>query len=162
MASIASSVMLCASAAEPPQLSSDESARYLAELRQLYLTNSDRQALLAHGNSLLETYALRAGYQVGRGDARDYLYRLELGEAGELRIREEVRGPGAAVAVRHRSLAVYGLDPYLQYRCPDQQLACSIDSPLDGEPLVRILRDPKGAQELAKALSFLIRNLQKG
>ena len=29
-------------------------------------------------------------------------------------------------------------------------------------PLVVIVRDPKGAEELAKALSFLIRNLQKG
>ncbi|CAM5567668.1 putative protein OS=Stutzerimonas stutzeri OX=316 GN=CXK95_05925 PE=4 SV=1 [Stutzerimonas stutzeri] len=39
---------------------------------------------------------------------------------------------------------------------------CIIDSPADGTPLVTILRDPAGAEELAKALSFLIRNLQKG
>jgi len=154
--------MLCASAAEPLQLSSEESARYLAELRRLYLTNSDRQALLAHGNGLLETYALRAGYQVGQPDAQDVLYRLDLGSPGQLRVREERRGPGSEVAVHNRSLSVFGLDPYLEYRCLEQEPSCTVSSPADGEPLVRIMRDQQGAAELAKALSFLIRNLQKG
>lgn len=161
-AAIAGSVMLCASAAEPLQLSSEESARYLAELRRLYLTNSDRQALLAHGNGLLETYALRAGYQVGQADAQDVLYRLDLGSPGQLRVREERRGPGSEVAVRNRSLSVFGLDPYLEYRCLEQEPSCTVSSPADGEPLVRIMRDQQGAAALAKALSFLIRNLQKG
>nr|MBF0682598.1 hypothetical protein [Pseudomonas sp.] len=47
-------------------LTSDESANYLAGLKSLYLTESEREALLAHSNALLGTYALRAGYQVGR------------------------------------------------------------------------------------------------
>jgi len=151
-----------AMAAEPIELGSEESARYLTELKKLYLTTSDREALLAHSNGLLDTYALRAGYQVGQANPQDLIYELSVAAAGELRIREEVRGNNGGVAVRNRSLSVFGLDPYLQYQCPAQGPSCSVNSPVDGLPLVVILRDPKGAEELAKALSYLIRNLQKG
>ncbi len=149
-------------AEETVEFGSDESAHYLSELRKLYLASNDREALLAHSNGLLDTYALRAGYQVGQANPQDFLYELSVATPGELRIREEVRGPGSGVAVRNRSLSVFGLDPYLHYQCPPQGPSCSISSPVDGLPLVVILRDPKGAEELAKALSFLIRNLQKG
>ena len=149
-------------AAEPVEFASDESANYLAELRRLYLTGSDRQALLAHSNGLLGTYALRAGFQIGQTNPQDVLYELSVATPGELRIREEVRGSNGGVAVRNRSLSVFGLDPYLQYQCPTQGFSCAINSPADGLPLVVIQRDPAGAEELAKALSYLIRNLQKG
>ncbi len=149
-------------ASEMVEFGSDESAHYLTELKKLYLTSSDREALLAHSNGLLDTYALRAGYQVGQANPQDVLYELSVATPGELRIREEVRGSGGGVAVRNRSLSVFGLDPYLQYQCPAQGFSCSISSPVDGLPLLVILRDPQGAEELAKALSFLIRNLQKG
>jgi len=149
-------------AAQDVEFGSDESARYLAELRNLYLAGSDREALLVHSNGLLDTYALRVAYQVGQPNAQDYFYELSVAAPGELRIREEVRSPTGGVAVRNRSLSVFGLDPYLQYHCPVQGPSCSISNPLDGLPLVIIQRNAEGAEELAKALSFLIRNLQKG
>jgi hypothetical protein len=37
-----------------------------------------------------------------------------------------------------------------------------LQNPADGSPLLSIVRDQDGAAELAKALSFLIRNMQKG
>jgi ApaG protein len=43
---------------------------------------------------MLDTYALRAGYQVGQSNPQDFLYELSVSAPGELRIREEVRGSG--------------------------------------------------------------------
>lgn len=149
-------------AREQNSLGSDESANYLAGLKALYLTESEREALMEHSNALLGTYALRSGYQVGRADPQDIRYRLSLGAPGELRIREERRGERDQVAVLNRSLSVYGLDPYLQYECPPQGIECVVNNPSDGSRWLTIVRDPKGAEELAKALSFLLRNLQKG
>lgn len=149
-------------AAEPNGLSSEESEKYLTEIKALYLTNSEREALLAHSNAMLESYALRAGYQVGRADPQDIRYRLSLGSPGELLIREERRGAREEVAVFNRSLSVFGKDPYVQYECPPQGIECIVKNPADGSAWLTIVRDPKGAQELAKALSFLLRNLQKG
>lgn len=151
-------------AAEPAAgLSGGEQAGYLAKLKRLYLTDDDRQALLAHSNDLLKTYALRAAYQVGQAQRQDLLYQLRLAAPGELLLREETRSlQGNEVAVRNQRIALFGVDPFVRYDCPAKGISCVLYNPVDGRPLLSIVRDHQGAAELAKALSFLIRNLQKG
>jgi hypothetical protein len=149
-------------ATETNTLDSTESGKYLAGLKALYLTADERKALLEHSNALLETHRLKAAYQVGEVNPQDLAYRLSVGAPGELRIREERRDATGNIAVRNRSLSVFGVDPYLQYQCPPQGIVCIFTSPAGGDPWLTILRDPAGAEELAKALSFLFRNLQKG
>ncbi|HEY1027037.1 MAG TPA: hypothetical protein VGE28_05330 [Pseudomonas sp.] len=148
---------------EATALQGAEQRTYLDGLKRLYLTDSERQALLAHSNALLETYALRAGYQVGQAQRQDLLYRFSTGHAGELILREESRGAqGTAIAVRNQRVPVYGIDPFIRYECPTGGIRCVLFNPADSSPLLSIVRDHKGAGELAKALSFLIRNVQKG
>ncbi|MDN5515617.1 MAG: hypothetical protein L0G82_10305 [Pseudomonas sp.] len=152
-----------ASADDKAVLQGAEQAAYLDGLKRLYLTENERQALLAHSNALLETYALRAGYQVGQAQRQDLLYRFSVGDAGELILREETRGAqGTAIAVRNQRVSVFGIDPFIRYECPTGGIRCVLFNPADGSPLLSILRDHQGAGELAKALSFLIRNVQKG
>ena len=123
---------------------------------------ADWGSVLRDCNQLLQTYALRAGYQVGQAAPRDLLYQLSLGAPGELLLREESRGQqGTDVSVRNRSLSVFGLDPYIRYDCPLSGIRCVLHNPADGTPLLSVLRDQQGAEELAKALSFLLRNLQQ-
>lgn len=144
-------------------LSGAEPARYLAELKRRYQTEDERKALLAHSNQLLQTYALRAAYQVGQAQRQDLLYQLRLGAPGELLLREETRGAqGADVAVRNQRVLLFGVDPFIRYDCPQSGISCVLFNPVDGSPLLSIVRDHQGAADLAKALSFLIRNLQKG
>lgn len=144
-------------------LSSTEQSNYLSELKRLYLTADERQALLAHSNELLKTYALSAAYQVGQAQRQGLLYQLSLAGPGELLLREEVRGQsGTDIAVHNRLLSLFGADPYVRYDCPVSGISCVLHNPNDGSPLLSIVRDHQGAAELAKALSFLIRNLQKG
>lgn len=151
-------------AAEPDAgLSSAEQGNYLRELKRLYLTENDRQALLAHCNDLLKTYALRAAFQVGQAQRQDLLYQVREGESGELVLREETRGQqGTDIAVRNQRVSLFGVDPFVRYDCPSTGISCVLQNPQDGRPLLTIVRDHKGAAELAKAMSFLIRNLQKG
>ena len=149
-------------AAESDILSADESASYLAELKALYLTSDERKALLAHSNALLKTYELRAEYQVGQPNPTNLHYQLSVGVPGELRIREERRDASGNIAVRNRGFSVFGMDPFIQYQCPPRGMVCAFGSTNGNEPWVSILRDSKGAEELAKALSFLFRSLQKG
>jgi hypothetical protein len=150
--------------ASEAQLSGEEQARYLAELKRLYLTKDERKALLAHSNALLDTYALRAGYQLGKAQTQrsDLRYQLSIAGPGELLVREETRAEqGTALAVSNRRLPVFGVDPYIHYDCPASGISCVLKSPLDGSPLLTVLRDHQGAADLAKAISFLIRNLQR-
>ncbi len=146
------------------QLSGEEQARYLAELKRLYLTGNERQALLAHSNALLDTYALRAGYQLGKAPAQrsDLRYQLSIAGPGELGVRQETRsGQSNSLAVSNQRLSVFGLDPYIHYECPADGISCVLNNPADGRPWITVLRDHQGAADLAKAISFLIRNLQK-
>ena len=144
-------------------LSSPEQASYLAAIKQAHPRANERQALLAQCNHLLSTFALRAGYQLGQADARDQLYQLSIGAPGELLLRQESRAPqGPGVAVRNQRLSVFGVDPFIRYECPLKGITCVLQNPVDGSPLLSIVRDQDGAAELAKALSFLIRNMQKG
>jgi hypothetical protein len=143
-------------------LSSAEQTGYLADLQRLYLSQDERQALLLHSNALLTTYALRAGFQVGQVQPQDLLYQLRLGAPGELIVREEIRGQGNDVAVRNQRIALFGVDPFIRYDCPASGISCVLYNPVDGKPLLTIVRDHQGAAELAKALSFLIRKVQRG
>ncbi|MGY2498801.1 hypothetical protein, partial [Klebsiella pneumoniae] len=64
--------------------------------------------------------------------------------------------------VRNQRVAVFGIDPFIRYECPTGGIRCVLFNPADGSPLLSIVRDYQGAGELANALSFLIRNVQKG
>lgn len=144
-------------------LSSAEQERYLAELKRLYPRQAPRKALLEHCNRLLESYALRAGYRVGETQANDLLYQLSILGEGTLNVREESRSAdGSRVEVHNRPLELYGVDPFVRYDCPSRGPSCQVLSPKDGSPLFTLVRDHAGMEELAKALSFLIRDIQKG
>lgn len=148
-------------AASQQTLDGQEQARYLDQIKRLYLTGSNRQALLEHCNALLRSYALRADYQVGQAQREDLIYQVSSTDGGELLVRKETRAQGR-IEVHHERLAIFGVDPYIRYACPAGGIVCEIKNPADGSPWLTIVRDHQGAEELAKALSFLIRNLQKG
>ncbi|RJG14373.1 hypothetical protein D3879_07905 [Pseudomonas cavernicola] len=150
-------------AAEPAALNGAEQARFLSELKRFYKTTDERKALLAHSNELLNRYAVRAAYQVGQSNRHDLVYQLNVSGPGELMVHEQTRAAqGMALVVRNQRLSVFGLDPYIRYDCPLTGQVCVLMNPADGGPWLSIRRDHDGAAELAKALSFLLRNLQKG
>jgi hypothetical protein len=143
-------------------LGSAEQARYLAELQRLYPRQAPRKALLGHCNRLLESYALSAGYRVGEKQRDDLLYRLSVSGDGTLNVREETRSAdGSRLEVRNQTLAVFGVDPFVRYECPNRGPACRVLNPQDGTPLLTLVRDHAGVAELAKAMTFLIRDLQQ-
>ena len=144
-------------------LNSAEQGRYLAELKRLYPGKAPRQALLEHCNRLLQSYALRAGYRVGETQHDDLLYQLSIASAGVLNVREETRSAdGSRMAVNNQRVEVFGVDPFIRYQCPNRGPSCQVLNPQDGSVLFKLVRDQAGVGELAKALSFLIRDVQKG
>ncbi len=145
-------------------LGGEEQTRYLAGLKRLYMTSDERKALLAHSNALLDTYALRTGYQVGKVPAQrsDVRYQLSIVGPGELLVRQEMRREQSKILeVSNQRLSVFGLDPYIRYSCASSGIICVLNNPADGSPWITVLRDYQGAADLAKSISFLIRNLQK-
>ena len=139
---LSTAIPAVADADDAATLQGTEQAAYLDGLKRLYLTDNERNALLAHSNALLETYALRAAYQVGQAQRQDLLYRFNIGNAGELILREESRGAqGTAISVRNQRVPVFGIDPFIRYECPTGGIRCVLFNPADGSPLLSIVRD---------------------
>jgi len=147
------------------QIEAPERDSYLNTLKQRYGTQDERSALLAESNQLLTDYALTAGYQLGQAQNKreDLSYRLSLGGAGELVVREERRSADGALSVRNQTLELFGIEPFVRFDCATgQSQSCVLFNPKDGNPWLTIVRNQQGAQRLTRALGFLIRNLQKG
>ncbi len=151
------------SVAEPAKLDSSEQVNYLAQLKQQHATSSERTALLAEVNSLLAEHALHAGYQVGHSNPQDFLYSVSIAQQGELSIREQVRSSKTnALQVSSQRINVFGIDPFVSYACPAQGVRCVIYGDDKKTAILTLVRNQAAAQKLARALSYLIRNMQRG
>lgn len=149
--------------AEPAALESSEQVNYLNQLKRQHATSSERTALLAEVNSLLTQHALRAGYQVGYSNPQDFLYSVSLTKQGELIIREEIRSNQKnSMEVSSHRINVFGIDPFVSYSCPAQGVRCVIYGEDKKTAILTIVRNQKAAEDLAQALSYLIRNMQRG
>lgn len=162
---LALSLMLIStfSFAEPAALTSSEQTNYLKQLKQQHATTHERTALLAEVNRLLTQHALRAGYQVGYSNPQDFLYSVNVVKQGELVIREEIRNSqNNSLEVRSNHINVFGIDPFVSYACPTQGVRCMIFAEDKTTVILTIVRNQPVAQDLARALSYLIRNIQRG
>lgn len=150
-------------AAPQNALSGDE--HFLQDIQRRYPRSTPRQALLVHCNRLLESNALRAGYldtRLGRRVEEDQLYSLAIANPGELTVRVDSRSEdGRRMQLSARRVSLYGVDPFVRYRCPAGGPSCTLLNPFDGSDLLVVVRDRKAVAELAQTLSFLIRELQK-
>lgn len=133
-------------------------------LRQLYLASSDREALVIHLNTLLETAGWRRDKTVVRLDRpADRQYQVALDD-GNISIQDIERNPDGTTVRRTLSLSVFGVNPQLRWDCEPVVGACWVYDPRDGSRLFQLAenRDQAGG-DIARTLGGrLIRNLQQG
>lgn len=144
-----------------PAIENTEKEQYLNQLKIQHATSSERTALLAQVNSLLNEHALLKGYQVGQPQAADWLYSVRIAQPGTLLVRLEQRHASGAVEVSSQLLQLYGITPFFSYSCERSHAKCNILHESRSEPLLQIIRRPEAASELSRALSYLVRELQR-
>lgn len=140
-----------------------DAKNYVAELKKRYGSQSERGALVSHLNQLLEKYALTANYQVGQKERFDLNYKVIVEKGGNLTVREEKRYANEdKLLVSQRRYDIYGISPFVKYECLPSGIQCKFFVPDSSQVIFTTLRDQQGAQEIAQALTYLIRNIQKG
>ncbi len=144
-----------------PAIENTEKTGYLSQLKKQHATADVRTALLAQINSLLSEHALLRGYQVDQPRSADLLYSVQAPQAGTLQIRQELRDAQGGIEVSNRQLSLYGMDPFFSYHCEHSSVQCSILHDSQPQALLKIVRRPQAASELARALSYLVRELQR-
>lgn len=132
----------------------------IAALRQLYLVNSDREALVLHINSLLGVSGWRRDQTiVDVNEPADIEYRIST-EGSNIGIQEIRHGEDGKVVRKSQTLSVYGVNPMVEWGCEAVVGACWIYDPRDGSRLLQLAPARDQAREIAGTLGQLIRNLQ--
>lgn len=148
---------------EAPLVSEQNSALYIQTLQRLYLTQQDDQALLIHINSLLSDFSLRAKQPMGKITLPPLArYSLSHDQQGNLVTSRQLRSAATQQSsISTTRIHVYGIDPFVSYRCSETSQSCWLRSPIHGEPWLEISKNEEGAKELAYAITLLIKHLQK-
>ncbi|MCL6417459.1 tetratricopeptide repeat protein [Aestuariirhabdus sp. Z084] len=137
---------------------SDRNA-WIEQLKELYLTDSEQEALLLHANGLLRNFVLRDSQVLNLDKTDDHLYQLSVPQRGELLVTLRRAGDGG-YQYSNNKLSVFGVNPYIEARCDRSKNRCEVTHPVSGKLWLEIRRDDKAAAELAKSITALIKHLQ--
>ena len=130
------------------------------ELRQLYLADSDSEALLIHLNSILDRAGWRKDSRVVRLDQpADVSYRVtRLNDS--INIQEARRESSGRVIRTTESLVVFGVNPQIEWSCEPTTATCWVYDPRDGSRLMKLRSSRADVAEVANTLGRLIKHMQ--
>ncbi len=132
----------------------------LKDLKQLYLAETDAQALVMHANTLLGSAGWRADQRVVRLDQpADIAYRIDK-RNDVITIQESRREEDGRVLRTTESLGVFGVNPQIEWNCESATASCWIYDPRDGSRLMKLSQDRERAQEIARTLGRLVKTMQ--
>ncbi len=133
----------------------------LASLRQLYLVNSDQEALALHLNSLLEVAGWRKDQTIVQVDEpADVSYRISA-ENSAINLQEMRRDAEGRMVRTTETLSVYGVNPQVEWACEAATTTCWVYDPRDGSRMLQLALDREQTREIARTFGRLIRNLQQ-
>lgn len=141
---------------------SRSSQEYIDRIKELYETDDAIQALSLHVNNLLKFYAYGREEVVAgsRRLSQPTRHKIQVGENGKL-ISFNRAGATEEAPVREESFSVYGVDPYIAYQCNARASNCWLMHPVSNDRWLQVLDNREAAGEIAKALSELIKQMQK-
>ncbi|MDX1559333.1 MAG: hypothetical protein R3193_10520 [Marinobacter sp.] len=132
----------------------------IQSLRNLYLADSDREALTLHINSLLELAGWRRDQAVVRLDRpADVEYRVGT-QGDQVQIQEIRRAEDGRILRSAEQMSVFGINPRVEWRCEVAVSTCWVYDPRDGSRLLQLAENRERVQEIAETLGQLIRSLQ--
>lgn len=132
----------------------------LDKLRELYLVDSDAEALVIHLNTLLDGAGWTADQRIKRLDRpADLSYQINRMN-DSLNIQEARRDTNGRVTRTTESLGVFGVNTRINWDCEPAAAACYIYDPRDGSRLMQLAEKHGVAAEVARTLGKLIRTMQ--
>ncbi|KPP97886.1 M48 family metallopeptidase [Marinobacter sp. HL-58] len=145
---------------EPVAIIEPAGEESLENLKQLYLAESDEQALVIHANTLLGAAGWRADQRIVRLDQpADIAYTLDR-RNDTISIQESRREDNDRVVRTTESLGVFGVNPQVEWNCESSTSSCWIYDPRDGSRLMKLSEDRERAREIARTLGRLIKTMQ--
>ena len=155
------------SSSQATSISDDSEAQYIKGITQLYLSHSPGDALLKHINDMLLSYALKPTVKIIKPGQRPLvLYRLSYDQSGNIFTSSQKtnasKSKNTKSIVSSTKISVYGVDPFITYRCSPGTNSCWLRSPVNGSQWIQISNNEQATAEIARATTALIKLLQKG
>lgn len=151
-----------------PQLSSAGSAEsnisqneYVQHLQKLYLVNDERTALVTHINTLLGTMVYTGSrLQSSEKSIAGIAYSISIDADNKIVTLKNDRS-AQPEKLTTQGVNIFGKSPWLTHDCQYQQFRCTIRLPDSIDAWLILAYDEKGSKDLATALEYLIRLMQK-
>lgn len=139
---------------------SEDNSDYVQKLLKIYDTSIPERALTRHINSLLKFYAYSDDRIIASSRmTTPSLHQLHTSGRGEIVSMNKI-GAGSDIPFTENRFSVYGVNPYVSYRCYQNSANCWLQHPVTQERWLQIVNNDDAAQEVAKALSHLIKDMQ--
>jgi len=147
---------------------------YIERLKNLYLTDQGKDALEQHINDLLRAYPFRQapaniipGNNATRNSKRvqHQTYNIQTTRQGAIKTHLTTHRPNATpnknVELNISEISVYGLHHRIGFKCNDINQSCWLKNPINNSVWLKLGNNQPAAQELAKAMSHLVKVMQK-
>ncbi len=136
---------------------------YIDHLQMLYMVDTPVKALVVHINNLLDFYAY-ADSRIIASSALKHSVRhsIRTTKSGEIVTTTKSVPADKKQPAREDRFPVFGVNPYVEYRCSNSTSSCWIMHPYSSQQWLYIVQNQKAATELSQAITELIKKLQKG
>ena len=133
---------------------------YVDNLQDLYGTGNTAAALITHLNNLLKFYAYGDERIIASSrSGTPSRHKIQFSSRGEIISFNKV-GTADAPYTEDR-FSVFGVNPHVSYQCRAATSSCWLYHPVTSQRWLQIVNNEEVALEISKAMSQLIRNLQK-
>ena len=134
---------------------------YVDHIQQLYAADNGANALVIHLNSLLKFYAYGDERIIASSRAgTPSRHKVQFSSRGEIITYNKV-GASANVPFKQDRFSVFGVNPHISYECKASTSSCWLYHPITSQRWLQVVRNEDVALEISKAMSQLIKGLQK-
>ena len=135
---------------------------YVDHIQELYAADNAASALIIHLNNLLKFYAFGNDERViaTTRAGTPSRHKIQYSSRGEIISFNKI-GYSEKNPFTEDRFSVFGVNPHITYECRSITSSCWVYHPVTRQKWLQIVRNEDAALEISKALSQLIRNLQK-
>ncbi|HET8705838.1 MAG TPA: hypothetical protein VFM46_06000, partial [Pseudomonadales bacterium] len=149
---------------EPSTAIENPDVAYEEKVRQRYSQGDTAAALIARINELLASHVFVASKIKNPHTQDAELFSLSLAKKNEIVVTQQSRKHKDGQLLSHikvERLEVFGVNPYVEYVCDRVFDSCWIRHPANGSQWIVLENDEAIAAEISKALTRLIKALQR-
>lgn len=140
----------------------DGSGSYVDHIQQLYASNNAASALTTHLNNLLKFYAYGSDQRIiaSSRSGTPSRHKIQYSGRGEIISFNKI-GASANNPFTEDRFSVFGVNPHISFECRASTSSCWLYHPITKQRWLQIVRNEDAALEISKAMSRLIKDLQK-